>query len=449
MRILSADHILPITSEPLRDAAVAFDRSGISAIGARSEVIEMFPDAEIDDLGSAAIIPGLINCHSHLEITAMRGLLDDVEHDFPAWLLRLNDTRANRLTDEDIEVAALAGALEGAAAGVTCFGDIGRHGQAGMEALKRVGLRGVVFQETNFSPDERTAEKDFTALSELLTLMRNEETDLVQVGVSPHSPYTVSSGLFARIAEFAAAENMRVSIHAAESLQEDNLIRNGEGFFIGIYKKFDLEWHSPRCSPIEFLERTGIMRSAPLLAHCVCISDDDIERIVGNNASVAHCPKSNAKFGHGWAPFEIFLDRGIKVGFGSDSVASNNVCDILEEARFAVLGARNRAGSKRFIEAKEALETATMGGARALGLDRLVGSLEVGKKADITVIDFNEPAQFPVNDIYAAVIHSSNARDIRTTIVNGDEVFRDGRPVNFDTIDVLEELEEIGGRIKI
>ena len=141
-----------------------------------------------------------------------------------------------------------------------------------------------------------------------------------------------------------------------------------------------------------------------------------------NGAKIAHCPKSNAKFGHGYAPFEKFLDAGIAVGLGSDSVASNNICDLLEESRFAVFSARNRHDRKRFVSAREALETATLGGARALGLDGLIGTIEVGKKADIAVISLDHAAQQPIHDVEATLVFSSSGRDVVRTMVNGESV---------------------------
>ena len=139
---------------------------------------------------------------------------------------------------------------------------------------------------------------------------------------------------------------------------------------------------------------------------------------------MAHCPKSNAKFGHGYAPFEKLMDAGISVGLGSDSVASNNVCDLLEESRFAALAARNRSGSERFVTAREVLEAATIGGARALGLDDRIGTIEPGKQADIAVISLDDPAQLPVNDIEATLVFSSHGRDVVKTMVAGKDVFQ-------------------------
>ncbi|MEO6049812.1 MAG: amidohydrolase family protein [Pyrinomonadaceae bacterium] len=422
MKILTADYVLPISTSPINEGGVAIKDTRIVAVGTRSEIVAKFPSADVEDFGEAAILPGFVNCHSHLEITSMRGSLDDVEHDFSAWLLRLNAIR-ERMSDDDIHAAAVAGATEGARAGVTCFGDIGRMGHAGIAALKQVGLRGIVFQETEFSPDNRTADDDFLKLAAKYEALRGEETELVRVGLSPHSPYTVGSRLFELLAEYAIINRVPLTIHAAESADEHELLTLGTGFFSGIYEKFGVEWSSPDCTPIEYLTRLGVLSTQPLLAHCVTVSDSDIKKISANGAKIAHCPKSNAKFGHGYAPLEQFLDAGIAVGLGSDSVASNNVCDILEESRFAAFTARNRAGSKRFITAKEMLETATLGGAKALGLEAIIGTLEPGKQADIAVISLTNAAQQPVNDIHTALVFASNARDVVMTMVAGKTVF--------------------------
>ena len=422
MQLLSAKYVVPITSAPIIEGTVAIENDKIVAVGSRPSLEAKFPSAKSKDFGEAAILPGFVNCHSHLELTAMRGALDDVEHDFRSWLLKIQGLRS-AMTEADIEAAALAGAREGAAAGVTCFGDIGRYGRAGLNALKTVGLRGIVFQETEFSPDNRTADEDFATLGATFEKLKNEETELVRVGLSPHATYTVSSRLFELIAQYAILNRVSLTIHAAEARDEFKLLIEGEGFFTEVYERFGLEWQSPRCSPIDYLERLGVLSTKPLLAHCVTVSDSDIAKIAATGATVAHCPKSNAKFGHGWAPFEKFIDAGIAVGLGSDSVASNNVCDLLEESRFAALAARNREGSKRFISAKEVLEAATLGGAKALGLDHSIGSLDPKKQADIAVVSLSNGAQVPVNDIYAALVFSSNARDIKATFVAGQKIY--------------------------
>ena len=442
MRIFAAEHVVPVAAPPIESGALAVEAGSIADIGRIDDVVGRHPGAEVIDFGEAAIIPGLVNCHSHLEITAMRGALDDVENDFRAWLLRLNSIRG-RLSESDIRIAAVAGAVEGARAGVTCFGDIGRFASAGLEALKAVGLRGVVFQETPFSPDNRTADDDFERLKERFFELSEAGTGTVEAGISPHAPYTVSRELFEKISEFAVERKVKLTIHAAESSEEDELMRYGEGFFSEVYEKYGFTWEVPRRSSVAFLAETGVLKARPLLAHCVAVSADDIALIAESGSAVAHCPKSNAKFGHGTAPFEALFDAGIAVGFGSDSVASNNTCDIIEEARFAGLTARNRPGSNSAISAHELLRAATLGGAAALGLDKKIGSLELGKKADLAVISLAGIHQQPIADIFPALVFSSRASDTIATIVEGEFVFRDSATVKVDEHETKARLRRL------
>jgi 5-methylthioadenosine/S-adenosylhomocysteine deaminase len=449
MKILTARYVVPISSAPIENGAIAFEKDKITAVGEADEIKRIFPDATAENLGEAALLPGFVNAHSHLEITAMRGYLDEFDDDFTAWLLTLTKIRADVLTDEDVQNAAILGAIEGARAGVTCFGDIGRFAGNGFQALKRVGLRGVTFQETEFSPDDKTADADFEKLKEKFLALKETETDLVKTGLSPHSPYTVGAKLFEKIAEYAIENDIKITIHAAESDEETELMQKGTGFFAGIYAKYGHEWHTPRCSSIEFLERLGVLRAKPLLAHCVKVSDKDIELIKNSDSRIAHCPKSNAKFGHGIAPLEKFLDARVKTGFGSDSMASNNACDILEEARLATLFARNLPTRKRFLQPAEIIEAATLGGACALGLENEIGSLEAGKQADFTVVSLDELAQMPVHDVYSALLFASNARDVRLTVVAGEEIFRDGEARKIDECEIREKMREISLKMKV
>jgi aminodeoxyfutalosine deaminase len=449
LRILSADYVLPISAEPISGGAIVIDETKIVAVGTKKELAEKFPEAKIEEYGEAAIMPGMVNCHSHLEITAMRGFLDDVEEDFYSWLLMLTKTRGEVLTEPDIKIAALAGALEGVRAGVTCFGDIGRFGAASFEALKKNHLRGIVFQETEFSPTNETAGEDFEKLRSKFSDLKTNENQLVKVGLSPHAPYTVSRKLFERITDHALAENIKITIHAAESDEEKKLMETGTGLFADLYRNLSLEWNAPRVSSIEYLFQTGVLQAKPLLAHCVKVSGADIELITRTDTSIAHCPKSNAKFGHGIAPLEKFLDAKIRVGFGSDSVASNNVCDILEEARFAALYARNAEFRNRFLTAKEIVVTATLGGARSLGLDAEIGTLETGKQADIIVISLDNIAQQPVHDVYSALLFASSARDVQMTMVAGEEIYRDGQALKVDEVEIKTKMREIAAKMKI
>lgn len=447
MKIISAEHVLPVSAPPIPGGAVAFNAGRIVAVGPREKVAEAFPDADQEYFGAAAILPGLVNVHSHLELTALRGFADEFDHDFHNWLIRITTTRGDRLDERDIGISALAGALEGARAGVTCFGDIGRLGSAAFAALAATGLRGIVFQETEFSPDNRTAADDFDSLRRKFELLRTHETPLVRIGISPHAPYTVSARLFEIIAGYAVAESVMLTIHTSESLMEEDLMLYGTGFFAGVYDKLGFEFDSPGESTIGYLGRLGVLSAKPLLAHCVRISDADIELIAESDSRVAHCPKSNAKFGHGPAPLAKLIGRGIKVGLGSDSMASNNVCDLFEEARFAALFARNANRASKFLQPHELIETATLGGARALGLESEIGSLEPGKQADMIVVGLGNLAQIPVHDVNSALVFATNARDVRLTVVAGDEIVRDGSFRNSDQQSAIADLSALAKKM--
>ncbi|MCB1024109.1 MAG: amidohydrolase family protein, partial [Acidobacteria bacterium] len=288
----------------------------------------------------------------------------------------------------------------------------------------------------------------FEKLSDKFESIRQRETDLVKVGISPHAPYTVSSKLFELIAEASILTGFPMTIHASESKDEENLMRTGEGFFAEIYRKQGLDWNSPRSTSIEYLNRLGVLSARPLLAHCVTVSDSDIELIAGNRARIAHCPKSNAKFGHGVAPFDKFVEGGIKVGLGSDSVASNNSCDLLEESRFAALFARALHRSGSFQTAGDIIRSATLGGAEALGLENTIGSLEIGKQADIIAVSTKNIAQKPLYDIYSSLLFASNARDVIFTMVGGRELYRENEYLSVDEQEIRTKAEELSAKLR-
>jgi 5-methylthioadenosine/S-adenosylhomocysteine deaminase len=443
MKIIAADWVLPISSEPIERGAVAIKADEIIAVGRTDELKKQFTEAQFEDLGESAILPGFINCHSHLELSIMRGFLDDVEDQFFKWLLKIAVTRDKILTVEDIEVSAVLGALEGAKAGVTCFGDIGRNGRAGFDALKKIGLRGVVFQETEFSPYNENAQEEFTKLNDKFLALRSDENGLVEAGISPHAPYTVSQKLFETISDYALAENVKISIHAAESHIEEELMLLNSGAMADFYRERGINWTPPKLSSIEYLLKIGVLEAKPLLAHCIRTSEKDWNFIKESGSSIAHCPKSNAKFGHRSAPFERFLDNNLRVGLGSDSVASNNTCDILEEGRFATLIARSREDKNRLIKPKEIIETMTLGGAKALHLENKIGALERGKQADLVALSLENIGQRPIHDIYSAIVFASSARDVVLTMVAGKKIYHSSKCQTVDEEAVLEKVREI------
>jgi 5-methylthioadenosine/S-adenosylhomocysteine deaminase len=419
--IYAAAWVLPAVSAPIADGAIAIEGSKICAVGDRGAIIQRYPAASLKAFSGCAIIPGLVNAHSHLELTAMRGYLEREESDFFAWLKKLTLARLERLTLDDIHVSALWGACEAVRAGVTCVADASDVAIMSVRALEDVGLRGTVFQES-FGPDPNLVSDNFEKLKTKVSELRELESDLVRIGVSPHAPYTVCGEQLALIADYAQSQALPVMMHAAESAAEESLIREGCGIFADGLAKRNISWSAPRVSVVQYLRDRSVLETQPLLAHCIRVDKRDIEILAETRTKVAHCPKSNAKLGHGRAPLAAFLKANLGVGLGSDSVASNNTCDILEEARFAALLGRIEAP----IEADQVFSAATIGGAQCLDLAGSVGQLSEGASADFAVLSLDGLHQLPIYDPVVAAIFSSSGRDVVMTVVAGRELFKDG-----------------------
>ncbi len=433
----SAAWLLPVSAPPIAGGALLCDESGrIVAVGPDSTVPTP-PGARTIDLGQAALLPGLVNTHGHPELAAFRGLLDDLP--FDDWIITLNAARRGAaLAPEAWTDAARWTCVEALAAGITTMGATEASGGS-LEAFTEAGMRGIVYREV-FGPDPAVAPAALAELRDAVNLLRLHETELVRVGVSPHAPYTVSDELFRLTAELALAEGYPVAVHAAEARIEEQLVLDGAGRFAAGLRRRGIETPPRGRSTIALLERTGVLDTRPLLIHCVRVDAQDLRLIALSGASVAHCPVANAILGHGIAPVMEMRAAGITVGLGTDSVASNNRLDLLEEARAAQLFQRARLGSAGELSNADALRLATLDGARALGLEARVGSLEPGKDADLCAVSLAGAHVLPVHDPLAALLHSARASDVVLTAVRGEILYRDGRVLSLDAA-------ALGGRV--
>ncbi len=438
--------LLPISREPIADGAVLVDTDGrIAAVGTDSEVARP-SDAEPIDLGDAALLPGLVNVHAHPELSALRGALEDLP--FETWIRTLRRVKQQAaMSDDDLRTSALWQLAEAYAAGITTIGAT-EDSSASLEALRESGGRGVVFREV-FGPAPEQSGRAIEQLREQVAAMRTAAGALVRVGISPHAPYTVSDALFGATAELAASEGLPVAVHIAESASEGRLVASGAGPFADALTRRGIATPPRARSPIALLERTGILALRPLLIHCVGIDAHDIASIAAAGASVAHCPVANARLGHGVAPITALQGAGVNVALGSDSVASNNRMDLLEEARTAQLLQRARQQCHDALPASVLLRMATLDGARALGLEQQIGTLEPGKSADLCAVSLAAVHARPVHDVESALVHAARGTDVMLTIVQGRVLYRAGAHSTIDLASVAARMDELSVRVGV
>ncbi|MEW6734955.1 MAG: amidohydrolase family protein [Acidobacteriota bacterium] len=442
-----ANWILPVSSAPIENGAIAVSGEQILAVGTDTQVAAYLAathqDYNIVKLVDAAILPGLVNVHSHLELTVMRGYLQGLA--FPDWLLKLINGK-RRLTTEQLNASAIWGACEAARAGITTLADTGSRGAA-LYGLMAVGLRGIVYQEV-FGPDPKQVDSSLDELKLNVAALTARCGRLVQIGVSPHAPYTVSAPLFRQVARYAISERLPIAVHAAESEYEEQLVRTATGRFAEQLRQRGIELEPAHCSVIEYLDRVGVLDAAPLLIHAIRVCEQDLQLITSSGSSVAHCPKSNAQLGNGRAPLGAMLSAGVRIGLGTDGVVSNNVYDLLDEARFCSLlhytveaNAESFAGLVERFGPRAMIKLMTLNGAIALGMEDRIGTLAAGKQADFIVVGLRSAHLVPVHDIEATILYSAAAADIRLTVVAGREVFRDGLILAVDEEEIRQVID--------
>lgn len=434
-RVLVARWVLPISQPPIEHGAVVVDGETIAWVGPSAAA----PDGVREEFPKGVLLPGLVNAHAHLELTGMRGLLEDLS--FREWILALTKTREKAMHGARRQVAARCGVAEGLLAGITSFGDVSDTGDS-LDALRTFGARGVVFREV-FGPAPGQAMDALKDLSVSVERLRQKAGSLLRVGVSPHAPYTVSDDLFAATAEFARREGYPLTVHLAESQAEHDLVVSGQGPFAEGWRKRGIPVAPRGQSPVELLGRLGVLDSRPLLVHCVRVNERDMRAIATHGAAVVHCPASNAKLGHGIAPICALQSLGITIALGSDSVASSNRMDLLDEGRLASLFQRSATGNPAVLPASDVLRMATLGGAKSLGLESVVGSLEPGKAADVVVFSLDGLADRPAYEPEEALVFGAAGRRPTLSLVAGRDVVRNGRLLRDMTSDVLR-LDEVG-----
>jgi len=309
-----------------------------------------------------------VNCHTHLELTHLEGQNGELE--FTQWIRRVRELK-QATTPEQFLAAAERGIRAAWAAGVTCVADTGDSG-AVIEALARVGGRGIIYHEV-FGPDPAQERDSIEGLVRAISRLRRFAGPCLRLGVSPHAPYSVSAPLYRATVALARREGLPLAVHLAESQAETQLVRDGAGPFAELLRRRGIAVQAAAVSPVAYVDGLGVLGPETLCIHCVQLDARDVERLGRSGAAVAHCPLSNRAHGHGTAPYSALRAAGVRVGLGTDSVVSVGKLDLWGEAQ--AVG----------VTGEDALRLLTLEGARALGWEREIGSLESGKAADIAV----------------------------------------------------------------
>jgi cytosine/adenosine deaminase-related metal-dependent hydrolase len=408
-RRLAAQWLIPVEGAPIERAALLIASDGrVEALGPDSSVPRP-PNVIAEDFGEAVILPGLINTHTHLELT---GFGDQVqERHFAAWIRRLRELKTTRTRAEYVD-AARQGLQRCYSAGVTTIADTGDSGVVAQVLAESDGS-GVVYQEV-FGPHPSQVQQSMTELRQKVVESRRFESARLRVGVSPHAPYTVSGALFEAVADWARSEHVPLAVHIAESSSETELLATGAGEFAEAWRRRGIPEPEPLGkTPVQWLAMHGVLGSSTLCIHAVRVNQADIGLLSDAGAAIAHCPVSNRAHGHGDAPLSMMLKAGLRVGLGTDSEVSVGTLDLLAEARAAAVLAS--------LGADEAIQLCTLGGARALGLGSEIGSLRAGKWADCAVVALSHRAK---NNSPAEHVLSSSPADVLMTCVGGKDVYR-------------------------
>ncbi len=414
--VVSADHVLPIAPHNvvLHDAAIAVAGDTIIDMGERSGVLARHPSATHRNLPHHVLLPGLVNAHGHLAMTLLRGLGEG--QSLEAWLQDTIWPLEGRWVDEGfVADGTLMAMAEMLASGTTTGSDMYYFPETVAE-LAQVGCRMQVTFPIINHPNAWSQNLD-ECFERGLKLRDERRSDpLVNVCFGPHSTGTAGEAALRRVAMLADELDAAVHIHLHETKGEVAEARR-----------------SLRQSPIETLEEAGLLTENLQAVHMTAVTDLEIAMIAECGASVIHCPMSNTKLASGICPVPSFREAGVNVALGTDGAASNNGLDLFQEARMATLLAKFGSGDPAALPAAEALEMATLGGARALGMADRIGSLEVGKQADFIAVDVDHPAMQPLHDVPAQLVHTAAGTRVSHTFVAGECRYEDG---SFPTIDV-------------
>jgi len=393
----------------IKNGAVAIRGQNIVAVGTAAKITREYRAITTINARGKAVVPGLINTHTHVPMSLFRGIADDL--DLNEWLTKyIFPAEAKNVNEEFVRVGTRLGLAEMIRGGTTTYCDMYYFEDAIAEETKKAGVRGVLGETVIQFPvaDNKTPDEALAYTDRFIAKWQNDP--LIVPAIAPHAPYTVSTDDLKRVRKLSDKRNAPVLIHVAETKKERD----------DIFAKYGK-------TPVDYLNSIGFLSDRTIIAHSIWVTDEEIGILAKENVGVGHCPQSNMKLASGVAPVPAMLKADVAVGLGTDGAASNNDLNMWEEIDTAAKLHKNHTGDPKVVNAEQAFEMATIRGARALHLDKIIGSIEAGKRADIAIVDLDSLHQTPFYNIYSALVYSTKASDVDTVIINGRIVMKGRR----------------------
>ncbi len=400
----------------IEDGGIAIKGGRIVAVGKRTDLVRRFSSVQMIDARDKVVIPGLINGHTHVPMTLFRGLADDL--DLQEWLTKfIFPAEAKNVTEEFVRAGTRLGLAEMIRGGTTTYCDMYYFEDAIADETAKAGVRGVLGETVIDFPvaDNKTNAEAMAYVEKFVQKWKGHE--LITPAIAPHAPYTVSEEHLRAVRAFSDRTGAPIVTHVSETKREvdDSLKAKG-------------------VSPVEYLRRMGFLNDKVIAAHVVWPTGNDLDTLERAGVGVVHNPQSNMKLASGVAPVPRMMKEGVRVGLGTDGAASNNDLSMWEEMDTVAKLHKLITGDPKVISALEAFELATIRGARALHMENEIGSLEVGKRADIVLVARDSLNQVPSYNIYSDLVYATKASDVQTVIINGRIVMRDRRLLTLDEV---------------
>jgi len=412
------------------NGAIAIEGDTIVDLGSGEDLKKRFDPKETIDAGQGIILPGLINTHTHAAMTVFRGLADDFS--LMEWLYeRIFPAEKDNVDENLVYWGTLLACAEMIRSGTTTFADGYFFADEAGRAAKQAGMRMVLAKGiVEFpTPDLKDPRKNIESAKRLI--LNWQDDPLITPAVFCHSAYICQPRTLIKASELAEKYNLTFIIHVSETEEEVCKVKEQFG--------------KP---PVLHLESLGILNENFLAVHCVSLTEEEMEKLKDYKVKVSHNPESNMKLGCGVAPIPDLLKKGVLVGLGTDGCASNNNLDMFQAMDCAAKLHKVSQMDPAVMKAKTMVEMATKAGSQILGLDNQIGTLEKGKKADLIVVDINQPHLVPLYNPYSHLVYAAEGADVKMTIINGKVVMKDRKLLTFDEEEVLEEVRKIGKRIK-